>query len=79
MRTSKFGARLRKLYDAAEKTKKEKYICPKCEKKNVKRISNAIWQCKSCGVKIAGGAYSLVTEIGTVANRVIKEYSEPKL
>ncbi len=78
MRTPRYGARLRNLYDAADKTKKDSYICPKCGKKSVKRISYALWECKakSCKVKIAGGAYMLTTEIGGVAKRVIDEYSK---
>ncbi len=76
MQTPKFGARLRKKYNAAERAKRSKYICSKCGKKNVKRISNAIWQCKSCNAKIAGGAYMLTTGIGEVVNRIINEYSK---
>lgn len=76
MRTSRYGSKIRKLYDAAKKQKTAKYICPKCGKKNVKRVGNALWLCKSCGAKIAGGAYTLSTGVGEIANRVIKEYSK---
>lgn len=76
MRTPKFGAKLRKLYDAADKTKRASYACPKCGKASVRRYSNALWECRSCGAKIAGGAYTLTTGVGIVANRVIKEYSK---
>lgn len=76
MRTPKFGAKLRNLYDAATKSKNDRYVCPKCGKKNVKRIGNALWQCKSCNAKIAGGAYSLSTGIGVIVNRIIREYPQ---
>ncbi len=76
MRTPRYGSKIRKLYDAADAQKREKYVCPRCGKKNVKRISNAIWQCRSCDAKIAGGTYTLTTGVGEVANRIIKEYSK---
>ncbi len=76
MRTSRYGARIRKLYDAAQKAKTSKYVCPKCGKKNVKRAGNAQWVCRSCNARIAGGAFMLSTSVGEVANRIIKEHSK---
>jgi ribosomal protein L37AE/L43A len=75
MRTQKFGARLRKLYDAAIDSKNTLYECPKCHKKKVRRQGNALWRCKSCNAKFAGGAYSFHTEVGEVATRLIGEYA----
>ncbi len=76
MRSEKYGAKIRKLYDAAIDSKNSWYECPKCHKKKVKRNSNSIWKCRSCGAKFAGGAYSLNTEVGDVAVRLINEYSK---
>lgn len=76
MRTPKFGARLRNLYDAAGKTKRARYACPKCGKERVKRTSYALWECGCCGAKIAGGAYMLETETGSVARRIAEEYGK---
>ncbi len=76
MRTPRYGAKIRQLYEAAKKAKREKYVCPKCGKANVRRLGNALWQCRSCDARIAGGAYTLTTGIGEVASRVIKEYSK---
>lgn len=73
MRTPKYGARIRNLYDAALRAKQSRYVCPKCGKKKVKRTGNALWKCRSCGARIAGGAYSLSTETGGVARRIIEE------
>ncbi|MFA5077114.1 MAG: 50S ribosomal protein L37ae [Candidatus Micrarchaeia archaeon] len=73
MRTSKYSAKMRNLYDAARRLKQDRYVCPKCGKKNVKRVGNALWKCRSCEAKIAGGAYSLSTGVGVTANRVIRE------
>jgi len=76
MRTSRFGAKLRKLADAAIKSGRQKYECPKCGKKKVVRKGNSKWKCKGCDTEYAGGAYSFTTEVGVVAKRMIKEYKE---
>lgn len=76
MRTPKFGAMIRKLYDAAQKAKRARYACPRCGKTSVKRVGYALWKCRSCSAKIAGGAYSLTTETGNLANRAIREYPQ---
>ena len=76
MRTAKFGARLRKLADAADNARKTKYECPKCGKNKVARKCNAIWRCRSCDTVYAGGAYSLHTETGEIMLRVVKEYEK---
>lgn len=38
-----------------------KYECSFCGKQVVKREAAGIWHCKKCGVKMAGGAWSLST------------------
>ncbi len=75
MRSEKYGARIRKLYDAAIRAKNERYECPKCRKKKLRRKSNAVWACSSCDAVFAGGAYSFRTEVGEIAARLISEYS----
>lgn len=76
MRTGKYGASNRKLVDKARKMAKTRYECKKCNKLKVKRKSNALWMCSSCGAVYAGGAYSFTTETGEVVGRVISEYSK---
>ncbi len=46
-------------------------VCPKCSKPSVKRKGNALWECKSCGARIAGGTYQLSTPTGEVNRRVL--------
>jgi ribosomal protein eL43 len=72
-RNVRYGAEIRKLADAADKSRRARYPCPKCGKKSVKRISNSIWRCASCGGEFAGGAYSLSTPTGDVSSRQIGE------
>jgi ribosomal protein eL43 len=76
MRTVKYGATIRKLVEKATAAAKTRYECPKCHKKKVVRKGMAIWKCKSCDAVFAGGAYSLTTEVGEVAARLINEYSK---
>lgn len=78
MRSEKYGARIRKLYDAAIAAKNTRYECPKCHKKNLRRRGTAYWECNSCNAKFAGGAYSFRTEVGEIAVRLINEYSKTK-
>ena len=76
MRSSKFGASNRKLYDKAINAKRSRYECPKCHKLKVTRKSNALWTCKSCKASFTGGAYSFESESGQIAKRLIAEYSK---
>ncbi len=76
MRTPRYGARIRKLHDAAIKAKSSRYECPKCGKLKVVRKSYAMWSCKSCEAMFAGGAYSFSTETGNLAKRLIQSYSK---
>jgi len=76
MRTSKYGASIRKLVDKAILSKKSRYECPRCHKLKLKRSSVAIWQCRSCDAVFAGGAYSFTTEAGEIAARLVGEYSK---
>ena len=76
MRSSKYGASNRKLYDKAINAKKARYECPKCRKLKVTRKSNALWICKSCDASFAGGAYSFESEAGQIEKRLITEYAK---
>lgn len=76
MRSSKFGAKIRKLFDAALKMQRESYECAKCGKKKVKRVGYSLWRCKGCGALFAGGAYTFRTEVGAIVSRLIEEYSK---
>jgi len=74
----RYGSELRKRAKAVELARRASYECPKCSKESVKRTSNAIWECRSCGAKFAGGTYSLSTPSGDVALRMIKDFKKEK-
>ncbi len=54
----RYGRRIRVRSLEVEKTLKIRHECPSCTKKALKRISAGIWGCRTCGLKVAGGAYS---------------------
>ena len=61
-----------------QKKKKERYLCPRCEKMSVKRVETGIWRCRSCGIVFAGGAYSPTTPVGKVAARIVSDIRKSK-
>ena len=76
IRSQKYGAKIRKLVEAAMRAKKALYECPGCGKTKVTRRSYAHWECKSCEAGFAGGAYTFITEAGAISNRLISEYQK---
>ncbi|MGB9693873.1 MAG: hypothetical protein ACPLYF_03425 [Fervidobacterium sp.] len=72
------GARLRTQYIKIKKSKSDRYECPSCSKKSVKRESAGQWECRSCGAVFAGGAYEFTTPGGVLARRLIQDLSKGK-
>ena len=68
---SRYGVKIRKRETEILTAKCGKYDCPRCGKKKVKRVSNALWKCRSCGFEFTGGAYSPVTTVGSTAKRIL--------
>lgn len=54
----RYGLSVKKQIRSIDQMRSSKYTCPRCYKKNVKRVSSGIWECRSCSYKFAGGAYS---------------------
>ena len=75
-RDARYGAELRKRADKVQNQRRQRFACPRCGKKKVRRQGNALWLCKSCGGTFAGGTYSLSTPSGEVATRLIDEYKK---
>ena len=78
--TGKFGARygrgIKKKINSTEQSSHAKYVCPKCNKKTIKRISAGIWKCRKCNAKIAGGAYSLTTSSTEMIEKIFAKKKE---
>jgi large subunit ribosomal protein L37Ae len=53
----RYGGRIRSKVADVKRKCIAKYECPICKKKQVKRVSKGVWQCKKCNHKFAGKAY----------------------
>ena len=67
----RYGIRVRRAIIEIESQQRQRYICKKCGKKAVKRVGTAIWECKSCGYKFAGGAYIPVSPTAKIVEQAI--------
>jgi large subunit ribosomal protein L37Ae len=56
---SRYGRRVRLRFGQIEESQRKEYICPYCGYEQVKRVSAGIWNCKKCGSKFTGKAYSV--------------------
>ncbi|KAA0000742.1 MAG: 50S ribosomal protein L37Ae [Thermoplasmata archaeon] len=74
--TGKFGARYgvkaKNKYRKIEEKQRKYHKCPKCGHVAVKRESTAIWVCRKCGAKFAGGAYVPQTDAGAEVNKTLR-------
>ncbi|MEM2341955.1 MAG: 50S ribosomal protein L37ae [Candidatus Bathyarchaeia archaeon] len=68
----RYGVSVRKRYISIVSEMRRAHICPQCGFKSVRRESVGIWVCRKCGFKFAGGAYTPMTKIGTVAEQTAK-------
>jgi large subunit ribosomal protein L37Ae len=54
----RYGGKIRAKVTEVERTKKQRFTCPKCNMPFVVRVSPGIWECKKCGNKFSGLAYT---------------------
>ncbi|MEM3795776.1 MAG: 50S ribosomal protein L37Ae [Archaeoglobaceae archaeon] len=66
-----FGLSVRRKWLEIDIPQRQKYVCKKCGKRAVKRVGTAIWECKSCGYKFAGGCYLPSTTSVTLLERKV--------
>ncbi|MFA5382688.1 MAG: 50S ribosomal protein L37ae [Candidatus Micrarchaeia archaeon] len=67
------GTKIRKRAKTMDKLKNDSYECPTCRKVSLKRVSNAVWKCNSCGSEFAGGAYTPTTTPGREIKRKLDD------
>lgn len=61
----RYGATPRKRVLTIETKAKHGQRCPKCKTMDTLfRVAAGVWECKSCGVKFAGGAFIAQTTLG---------------
>lgn len=68
----RYGRKPRKEVQEIEEKKKKSYRCPMCTKKSLKWKSFGVWECDSCGLQLAGGAWTPLTETGEAALRAVR-------
>ncbi|MCS7118982.1 MAG: 50S ribosomal protein L37Ae [Archaeoglobaceae archaeon] len=66
-----FGLSVRRKWLEIDIPQRQKYVCKKCGKRAVKRIGTAIWECRSCGYKFAGGCYTPSTTAMKILEREV--------
>ncbi len=69
---ARYGLKIRRVVDRIEALSRAKYECPNCFKKTLKRESAGIWICRSCGYKMAGGAYQPFTDASKIMETIFK-------
>ncbi|MBD3355500.1 50S ribosomal protein L37ae [Candidatus Woesearchaeota archaeon] len=62
---ARYGRRVKHKLAEVEAVQKGKHICPYCRAPKVKRVAAGIWNCRKCGAKFTGKAYSVKKEIKT--------------
>lgn len=67
---ARYGVKIRRQITEVGKKAKQKYICPSCNYKSVKRVSSGIWKCSKCGLTFTGGAYIPVTQMAKEGKNV---------
>lgn len=60
---ARYGVKIRRQITEVGKKAKQKYACPVCNYKSIRRISSGIWKCSKCGLTFTGGAYIPVTQL----------------
>lgn len=58
---ARYGATVKKRWEAVEEIQRKKQKCPFCKKTQLKRIAKGIWECKSCEKKFTSNTYFLTT------------------
>ena len=72
----RYGRFIRKRVNDMEKISRALHTCPRCDVVAVKRQGTGIWECRKCGFKFAGGAYTPVTPALKIAMRSIERIEE---
>jgi large subunit ribosomal protein L37Ae len=67
---ARYGVKIKKQMKRVKGMKQQKWTCPRCNMKKVKRLSAGIYECRKCGFKFAGGAYSPFTAPGENAQKL---------
>ena len=68
----RYGVRDRVRTRDIEVKQKKAHTCPNCGHAKVHRVSTALWQCRKCQTKFAGGAYFPKTDAAIGVEKLIQ-------
>lgn len=54
---ARYGKSVRDRFREVQKASKARHVCPACMKPGMHREAAGIWECRKCGLKMAGKAY----------------------
>lgn len=56
----RYGRKLKQIFGKIEEEQRKLHKCPFCHKVAVKRQAVGIWECRKCGKKFSGKAYTIL-------------------
>ena len=62
---ARYGRSIKEAFAKVEQEQRKHHKCPYCNKPAVRRLAVGIWNCKKCGAKFTGKAYSVKEIIKT--------------
>jgi large subunit ribosomal protein L37Ae len=68
----RYGVRDRVRWRDVHNREKAAHTCPSCGHPKLRRVATAIWSCRKCGTKFAGGAYYPKTDAGLGVEKAIQ-------
>jgi large subunit ribosomal protein L37Ae len=72
---SRYGVGIRKRVVKVESQQRQRFDCPACGFKKLKRQGTGIYGCAKCGLKMAGGAYLPTTMSGSIVKKMVAQKS----
>jgi len=70
---ARYGKGIRDRVVEIEKKQRSFHPCPSCGFERVKRISTGLYECRKCGYKFAGGAYTPSTMSGRIVRKMVSQ------
>ncbi len=68
---ARYGKTVKDKFGAIEAMQRQKYDCPQCSRKAVRRVAAGIWECQKCGAKFASKAFT-VSKTTTIKTKVLE-------
>jgi large subunit ribosomal protein L37Ae len=54
----RYGKSVRMMVAKVEESSRAFHVCPQCKANKLYRANAGVWECRKCGLKLAGGAYA---------------------